>query len=127
MSERRPVPERQVVRAPMRPSKGPPPSAMPGDLSRDDSYTRTLLASLMRAQMGVTLSVLVPAFALLVAYPLLAVLLPGLATAHLFGAPLSLVVLGGAIYPPIVALGLWYVWRTERVEQRFADLLKDRD
>jgi sorbitol-specific phosphotransferase system component IIBC len=75
----------------------------------------------------VTLSALLPAFTIVLAYPLLAVLSPGLGTAQVLGVPLSLVILGGAIYPPIVLLGLWYVRRTERVERRFVELFRDRD
>lgn len=102
-------------------------SPVAGDLYKQDSYSRSLVASLMRAQMGVTLSALLPAFTIVLAYPLLAVLSPGLGTAHVLGVPLSLVILGGAIYPPIVLLGLWYVRRTERVERRFVELFRDRD
>ena len=83
-----------------------------------------LVASLMRAQMGVTLSALLPAAAIVLAYPLLAALSPGLGTDHVFGVPLSLIILGGAIYPPLVLLGLWYVRRTERVERRFVDTVQ---
>jgi hypothetical protein len=55
------------------------------------------------------------------------VLSPALGTDHVLGLPLTLIILGGAIYPPIVLLGLWYVRRTERVEKRFVELLRDRD
>ena len=41
--------------------------------------------------------------------------------------PLTLLILGGGIYPPLVLLGFWYVRRTERMEQRFVDLLKSND
>jgi len=118
---------REVVRAPRRTARPAATSPVAGDLYKQDSYARSLVASLMRAQMGVTLSTLLPAAAILLAYPLLAVLSPSLGTDHVFGVPLSLVVLGGAIYPPMVLLGLWYVRRTERVERRFVELLKDRD
>jgi hypothetical protein len=80
----------------------------------------------MRAQAGTSLAVLLPAGALLALYPLLAVLLPWLDRVHLWGLPLALVVLGGGIYPPLVLLGYWYVLRSERLEQRFVDLLKEQ-
>ena len=118
---------REVVRAPRRVARPVATSPVAGDLYKQDSYSRSLVASLMRAQMGVTLSALLPAFTIVLAYPLLAVLSPGLGTAHVLGVPLSLVILGGAIYPPIVLLGLWYVRRTERVERRFVELFRDRD
>jgi hypothetical protein len=118
---------REVVRAPRRAARPVATSPVAGDLYKQDSYARSLVASLMRAQMGVTLSALLPATAIVLAYPLLAVLSPALGTAHVLGVPLSLIILGGAIYPPIVLLGLWYVRRTERVERRFVELFRDRD
>jgi hypothetical protein len=120
------VPTRQVVRAPTpRPADR---SGAPGrdDVLRQDDYGRALLGSLMRAQLGATVSVLGPAILLLAVYPLLAVLVPGLGNAELAGIPLTLLVLGGGIYPPLVALGFWYVRRAERVERRFGELLDDR-
>jgi hypothetical protein len=96
------------------------------DLYQPDAYGRELLASLMRAQAGVSLAVLVPAVSLLALYPLLAVLLPGLASYEVLGLPLTLIILGGGIYPPLVLLGYWYVRRAERLEQRFVELLKEQ-
>jgi hypothetical protein len=96
------------------------------DLHESSGYAREFLVSLMRAQAGATLTVLLPAIALLALYPLLAVLVPSLARAELWGVPLTLLVLGGGIYPPLVALGFWYVRRAARLEQRFVDLLKER-
>jgi putative solute:sodium symporter small subunit len=81
----------------------------------------------MRAQLGATVSVLVPAAALLVLYPMLAVLFPALDQAQFGGVPLTFLVLGGGIYPPLVLLGFWYRRRAGRVEDRFAELLDERD
>jgi hypothetical protein len=119
-------PQRETVRAvPRRPTDR---SLSPGrdDLYEPDAYGRELLASLMRAQAGVSLAVLLPAVSLLALYPLLAVLVPRLATLHVLHLPLTLIVLGGGIYPPLVLLGYWYVRRAERLEQRFVELLKEQ-
>jgi hypothetical protein len=119
-------PQREIVRAaPRRPSDS---SLSPrrDDLYQPDAYGRELLASLMRAQAGVSLAVLLPAVSLLALYPLLAVLVPSLATLHFHGLPLTLIILGGGIYPPLVLLGYWYVRRAERLEQRFVELLKEQ-
>ena len=117
---------REVIRSPARSAAQRSSSPASDDLFADDDYSRVLLTSLMRAQLGATLSILLPAGALLSLYPLVAVLVPGLAHAHVFSIPLTLLVLGGGIYPPLVLLGLWYVRKAERVEQRFTDLLKDQ-
>ncbi len=119
--------ERQVVRAPVRHSPAVRQSPAAGDLYQPDNYAKTLLSSLIRAQLGATVTVLVPAAALLLLYPLLAVLVPSLAHASVGGLPLTFVVLGGGIYPPLVILGFWYRRRASRVEERFAELLEERD
>jgi hypothetical protein len=80
----------------------------------------------MRAQAGASLAVLLPAITLIALYPLLAVLIPRLASLQVEGLPLVLLVLGGGLYPPLVLLGYWYVRRSERLEQRFVELLKEQ-
>jgi hypothetical protein len=121
------VSDRQAVRVPARHRRNVRHTPVAGDLYRQDNYARILLSSLMRAQLGATVAVLVPAAALLCLYPLLAVLFPGLGQVQVGGVPLTFVVLGGGIYPPLVLLGFWYRHRAERVEQRFIELLEDRD
>jgi len=119
-------PPRQIVRAATRRPSGRSLSPMRDDLYEPDAYGRELLSSLMRAQAGVSLAALLPAISLLVLYPLLTVLLPRLATFSVLGLPLTLVILGGGIYPPLVLLGYWYIRRAERLEQRFVELLKEQ-
>ena len=127
------VSDRQLVRAPERRRLGARTllpirqSPVADDLYGQDDYARTLLRSLMRAQLGATVSVLVPAAALLILYPMLAVLFPALDQAQISGVPLTFLVLGGGIYPPLVLLGFWYRRRAGRVEDCFAELLDERD
>lgn len=83
------------------------------------------MRSLVRAQLGVTVGILLPAAALVATYPVLSVLLPGLAGATVGPLPLSVVVLGFGIYPPMVLLAFAYVRRARRVEERFVDLLRE--
>jgi len=116
-------PRREVVQSAPRTATGQL-SPADHDLYQPDAYGRELLASLMRAQAGASLAVLLPAVSLLALYPLLAVLIPRLATLHVLGLPLTLIILGGGIYPPLVLLGFLYVRRAERLEQRFMELLK---
>jgi hypothetical protein len=119
-------PPRQVIRAATRRPSDRSSSPVRDDLYQPDAYGRELLASLMRAQAGVSLAILLPAISLLALYPLLAVLLPRLAALQVLGLPLTLIILGGGIYPPLVLLGYWYVRRAERLEQRFVELLKEQ-
>jgi hypothetical protein len=119
-------PQRQIVRSAPRRTSDLSQSPVREDLYQADAYGRELLTSLMRAQAGVSLAVLLPAISLLAIYPLLAVLVPRLANFSVWGLPLTLLVLGGGIYPPLVLLGYWYVRRAERLEQRFVELLKEQ-
>ncbi|MBO0730849.1 MAG: hypothetical protein J2P57_16455 [Acidimicrobiaceae bacterium] len=119
------LPRREAIRSgPRLPAGRPTPGR--SDLYGRGGYSRVLLGSLMRAQLGVTVSVLLPAVAVVALYPMLCVLVPGVATAELGPIPVSLLVLGGGIYPPLVLLGLWYVRRARQAEQRFIELFHDR-
>jgi hypothetical protein len=40
------------------------------------------------------------------------------------GLPLPWLVLGLAVYPVVVLVGCYYVWRVERTEREFADLVE---
>ena len=90
------------------------------------SYGETLLRSLMRAQLGVALGVLLPAAAVVVTFPILSVLFPSLIRMSFLTIPLTVLVLGFGIYPPLVVLALLYVRRAARVEERFVALLEDQ-
>lgn len=118
-------PQRVAVRAAPRRSSSPRSLPVPDDLYAPDGYGETLLRSLMRAQLGVTLGVLLPAAAVVATYPLLSVLLPGLARVGVGPVPLSVLILGFGIYPPLVMLAFAYVRRARRVEERFVDLLRE--
>ncbi len=120
-----PVPARVAIRAaPRRPSPARSLPA-PDDLYDAGNYAETLLRSLMRAQLGVTLGVLLPAAAVVATYPLLSILVPGLSEVSVGPVPLSVIVLGFGIYPPLVVLAFVYVRRARRVEERFVELLRD--
>ncbi len=118
-------PRRTVVRASVARPGQRPAGPRRADLEEEGPYGRTLLRSLLRAQLAATVSVLAPAGILVALYPLLAVLFPAVARATVGPLPLALVVLGGAIYPPLVALAFWYARRARRVEHRFVELLED--
>lgn len=120
-----PPPRRVAVRANPRSPAGARAGPAADDLYHSDGYGEALLRSLMRAQLGVTLGVLLPAAAVVATYPLLSVLFPSLGRTTLLSLPLSVMVLGFGIYPPLVALAFLYVRRARRVEERFEALLHD--
>ncbi len=121
-----PPPMRVTVRAPTgSPSDRPRSVPGPDDLYQRDHYGEALLRSLMRAQLGVTVGVLLPAAAVVATYPLLSVLFPRLARVTVGPLPLSILILGFGIYPPLVALAMAYVRRARHVEERFIELLHE--
>lgn len=119
-------PERVTIRGGAQPGAGPSTRSIPSpaDLYANGAYAETLLRSLMRAQLGVALGVLLPAAAVVITFPILSVLLPSLVDVTVAGVPLTVAVLGVGIYPPLVVLAFLYVRRAARVEERFAALFE---
>jgi hypothetical protein len=87
-------------------------------------YSGVLLHSLMRAQFGLTLGFIALAVGLLISLPLVVSLVPSLADKHVFGLPLTLAVLGIAVYPVLVGIAIAYVRLAERTERHFLDLVE---
>jgi hypothetical protein len=116
-------PGRQVVQAPQSGLAGARPLPDVSDLHVGNPYGDVLISGLVRAQLGLTLGFLTLTVAVIGSLPIVAALLPGLDHASLAGLPVPLLVLGGGIYPVLVALGWGYVHLAERLERRFAELL----
>ncbi len=95
----------------------------PGGLQGDSSYSRVMVRSLMRAQLGLSLMCLVIALAITVSFPMVAALCPAVIQFRLLGLPLTLVVLGGGIYPFLLAIGWFYHRQARRLEARFVELV----
>ena len=87
-------------------------------------YSDVLLHSLMRAQFGLTLGFIALAVGVLISLPLVVGLVPSLADKHVFGLPLTLAVLGIAVYPVLVIIAIAYVRLAERTERHFSDLVE---
>lgn len=119
-------PERVTVRGGIHPGTSPVTRSIPSaaDLYAKGAYGETLVRSLIRAQLGVALGVLLPAAAVVITFPILSVLLPNLVKVTVAGVPLTVAVLGVGIYPPLVVLAVLYVRRAARVEERFVALFE---
>ena len=83
-------------------------------------YMRSLMRSQLRLGVFVVLLVCGP----LAALPVLFSVLPPAKTVVVLGLPLPWLVLGFAVYPVVVLVGCYYVWRAERTEREFADLVE---
>jgi hypothetical protein len=93
--------------------------------SEIDELTRlgeVYVQSLMRAQLRLASYVVVALVLTLGSLPLLFRLVPG-TDRHVFGVPLSWILLGFAVYPWLLVLAWWYVRRAERNEAAFEDLV----
>jgi hypothetical protein len=83
-------------------------------------YMRSLMRTQLRLGVVVVLLVCGP----LAALPVLFTVLPLTKTVVVLGLPLPWLVLGIAVYPVVVLAGCYYVWRVERTEREFADLVE---
>lgn len=95
----------------------------PGDLQGDTSYSRLLVRSLMRAQLGLSLMCLAIALAVTASFPIIAALWPTAIRFRVLGLPLTAVVLGGGIYPVLLAIGWFYHRQAAQLEARFVELV----
>ena len=118
MSE--PRPERVRVTGPARRHT---PAARTVDIDTETRLGGVYLGSLLREQLRLALRILAVLAVTVGSLPLVFFLAPGLAGVHVFGLPLSWLLLGVAVYPFLLLLGWRYVRRAERIEQDFADLM----
>jgi hypothetical protein len=95
------------------------------DVHSDTS--RLLVRSLTRAQLGLSLMCLALALAVVASLPVLAALLPGVRRITVAGLPLTLIVLGAAIYPVLLAIGWFYSRQAAQLEARLAELADPGD
>lgn len=98
-----------------------------GDLADDTAGGRLLVQSLIRAQLGLSLLCLALALTVTASIPVIAVLVPETSRVRVAGLPLTLIVLGVAIYPVLIAVGWFYNRQARQLEARFTDLVDPRD
>jgi len=121
MSVQPPARQRVVIRSA---DVGPRRVGAPGRAFDERSeYRDVLLHSLIRAQFGLTLGFIALTVGALISLPLVVSLLPWLSRKQVFGLPFSLAVLGVAVYPVLVLIGLAYTRLAERTERHFLDLV----
>lgn len=91
----------------------------PSDI--DAEYVR----SLIRSQLRLAIVCAVGFVLLLAAYALMFTLAPELDTVHLWGVPLSWLLLGFGVYPIVLAFAVIYVRAATRNEARYRSLTDD--
>lgn len=94
-----------------------------------DEQTRVgelYIATLIRAQWRLSMSVLASATMMIGGLPLLFLFVPATATLHIGPIPLPWLILGVLIYPAIWLGGRYYVRQSEQIEREFAELVARR-
>jgi hypothetical protein len=94
-----------------------------GDLRDDTNHGRLLGRSYLRAQLGLSLMCLAIALAVTASFPVIAALAPGITRVTVAGLPLTLIVLGFAFYPVLLAIGWFYNRQARQLEARFTELV----
>jgi predicted MFS family arabinose efflux permease len=77
----------------------------------------------MRAQLGLSLMCLAVAVAVIASFPVIAALLPEVSRMTMAGLPVTLIVLGFACYPVLLAVGWFYNRQARQLEARFTELV----
>ena len=94
------------------------------DLAEQTEVGDVLIRSLTRAQLVLAVRIFAVFGCLLLGLPALFASHPDLGRYLVFGIPLPWVLLGGAIYPVLVLMGLLYVRQAERHEREFTDIVE---
>jgi len=92
-----------------------------------DAQTRIgeiYMASLLRAQLRLAVTVVLTVAVFVAGLPLFFWLLPRIMAQRLWGMPLSWVLLGFAVYPFLLVVAWVYVQAAERNERDFADVVE---
>ena len=84
------------------------------------------MAALMKAQLRLSLSVLVAVAVGLCVLPLMFLAVPATRDLHLWIVPLPWAILGVLVYPVVTLAAIYYVAHAEAIERDFADLVGRR-
>jgi uncharacterized membrane protein len=94
-----------------------------GDLRDDTRHGRLLGKSYLRAQLGLSLLCLIVALVVTASFPVIAALVPAVTKVTVLGLPLTLIVLGFAFYPVLLAIGWFYNRQARQLETEFTELV----
>jgi hypothetical protein len=101
-------------------------AAAPHEAAEESDAGQLFVRSLIRSQLRLSLVVGLGFLLILLAFPLMLGLVPGLADSTIAGLPFDWVLLGAGIYP-VIGLSAWlYVRTAARNEARYRDLAGDK-
>jgi uncharacterized membrane protein (DUF485 family) len=96
------------------------------EIEEQTSLGEVYMSSLIRSQRRLAVLTSAAVTVLLVGTALAGAYSKSFVAARLFGLPVPWLVLGFAIYPPLIALGWWTVRTAERNERAFLQLVRRR-
>ena len=101
-------------------------AAAPHEAAEESDAGQLFVRSLIRSQLRLGLVVGLGFLLILLAFPLMLGLVPGLSDSTIAGLPFDWVLLGAGIYP-VIGLSAWLYVRTDaRNEARYRDLAGDK-
>lgn len=96
------------------------------EAAEESDAGQVFVRSLIRSQLRLGVVVAAGFLLILVAFPLMLGLVPGLAESTIVGLPFDWVLLGAGIYP-VIGLSAWlYIRTAARNESRYRDLVGDK-
>jgi len=107
------------------PRRGPV-RPLTADIDEQTRLGELYMATLIRAQWRLAMSVLVPATMMIGGLPLLFLLVPATRSLNIGPIPLPWLILGVLIYPAIWLAGRYYVRQSEQIEREFTQLVSRR-
>ena len=96
------------------------------DAAEESDAGQVFVSSLIRSQLRLAVVVAAGFLLILVAFPLMLGLIPGLAESTIVGLPFDWVLLGAGIYPVIGLSAGLYIRTAARNEARYRDLVGDK-
>ncbi|HRW19490.1 MAG TPA: hypothetical protein P5181_11660 [Dermatophilaceae bacterium] len=94
------------------------------ELTEQTGLGEVYLTALLRAQLRLSLAVLLGVVGMLAGLPAVFLLLPDARSAMVGPVPLAWVVVGVAVYPVVYAAARLHVRQAERIEREFTDLVR---
>ena len=96
------------------------------DIDEQTRLGELYMASLIRAQWRLSVSVLASATVMIGGLPLLFLFVPATMTLHVGPIPLPWLILGVLLYPAVWLMARYYVRQSEQIEREFTELVRRR-
>ncbi|MGH3471004.1 MAG: DUF485 domain-containing protein [Nocardioidaceae bacterium] len=126
MTEAKPPQQRERVTRPVGVTSTPRQIEPVREIDEQTKVGEIYIRSLMRSQLRLAVVVLVALALGLGGLPILFSYVPSVTNSHLFGVPITWVVLGFCTYPVLLLLAWFYVRQAERNERHFTDVVDRR-